>query len=165
MKKIFTYSIISFLMILATFSCEKDSVDPTLPPIIETTSSLDAENKVNLLISEGKNMDFLLDLQEDEIWKACTNTTSNAVYAYGIWGRVIIDMKQKKVDKKLRNVVTVYSIRVKSFADSDYLANIYNNQKIRFYKVTTNVNIKVPLCSTLGNFFSSAEPYGGLLVK
>lgn len=165
MKKFLFTAFLALLTVLE--SCQKDEIDPTLPPIIETTESLDAENLVYQLVDEGRNIDFLVDLLDDTIWKACyQNGNSNNVYAYGIKARIIVDMKQKKVDKKLRNVITVWDGNTFNiYCESNYLAQIYNNGNNRFFKVTTNKSSKSTQCSTLEYYFTSAQSLGGYFAK
>ncbi|MBA4850510.1 hypothetical protein [Emticicia sp. BO119] len=165
MKKIYTSLAIGIF--LFNFSCEKEEIDPFLPPIIETPASIDAESRISQLMNEGKPMEFLIDLQEDEIWRACyaTNNYDN-VFAYGIVARIIVENKQKKVDKKLRNVVTVYSgYKFKIYCESNYMSNIYNQSTIRFYKATTSKSAYSPNCNTLTYYFTSAQTLGGTFTK
>ena len=161
------YTVIAIVLCLSTFSCEKEEIDPSLPPIIESTSSIDAESRISQLVNEGKDLDFLIDLQDDDIWRACYETNNyNNVFAYGIEARIIVEHKQKKVDKKLRNVVTVYSgYRFKIYGHSNYIANIYNNGTIRFFKVSTKKSSISPNCNSLGYYFLFAQQFGGSFVK
>lgn len=165
MKKVYTS--IAIGIFLCILSCEKEEIDPSLPPIIETTSSIDAESRISQLVNEGKSMEFLIDLQDDEIWRACyaTNNYDN-VFVYGIVARIIVESKQKKVDKKLRNVVTVYSgYKFKIYCESNYMATIYNKSTIRFYKATTSKSVYSPNCNSLGYYFASAQTFGGTFTK
>lgn len=166
MKKLYTVLLFS-IIVISNLSCEKEELDPSLPPIIETTSSIDVESRISKLANNGETIDFLIDLQEDDIWRACYETGNyNNVFAYGIEARIIIDQKQKKVDKKLRNVVTVYTgYRFKIYGHSNYIQSIYNNGTIRFFKVSTKKSSFSPNCNTLGYYFLYAQEFGGTFMK
>lgn len=161
------YLVTIILLLTCVLSCEKEELDPSLPPIIETTSSIDAESRISKLANNGETIDFLIDLQEDDIWRACYETGNyNNVFAYGIEARIIVDQKQRKVDKKLRNVVTVYSgYRFKIYGHSNYISNIYNNGTIRFFKVSTKKSTYSPNCNTLRYYFLYAQEFGGTFMK
>lgn len=165
MKKISTS--IAIVIFLSILSCEKKEIDPSLPPIIETTSSIDAESRISQLVNEGKTMEFLVDLQDDDIWRACYAPNDfNNVFAYGIVARIIVESKQKKVDKKLRNVVTIYSgYKFKIYCESNYMAAIYNKSTTRFYKATTSKSSYSPNCNNLGYYFTLAQTFGGTFTK
>lgn len=166
MKKLYT-ALLFNIIFFSILSCEKGELDPSLPPIIETTSSIDAESRISKLANNGESMDFLIDLQEDDIWRACYETGNyDNVFAYGIEARIIVDQKQRKVDKKLRNIVTVYTgYRFKIYGHSNYIQAIYNNGTIRFFKVSTKKSSFSPNCTTLGYYFPFAQEFGGTFMK
>jgi hypothetical protein len=165
MKKIYTSIVI--VVFLSIVSCEKVELDPSLPPIIETTTSIDAESRISQLVNEGKSIDFLVDLQEDIIWKACYDKNNiNNVFAYGIEAHIIVENKQKKVDKKLRNVISVWDgDTFNIYCESNYLSSIYNKSSIRFYKVTASPSSRSPHCNSLIYYFTTAQPFGGSFIK
>lgn len=166
MKKLYTALLFSIILV-SNLSCEKEELDPSLPPIIETTSSIDAESRISKLANQGESIDFLIDLQEDDIWRACYETNNyDNVFAYGIEARIIVDQKQRKVDKKLRNVVTVYSgYRFKIYGHKHYIETIYNSGIIRFFKVSIKKSSYSPNCNTLAYYFLYAQEFGGTFMK
>ena len=165
MKKIFTLITLSVVIVLSTLSCEKDIVDPALPPIIEATASDEADSKAFYLRTQS-SAEYLFDLQTADIWKACQESKDpEIVYAYFVQARLILDTKQKKVDKKLRRVITVFAEPTVIIAETNFLASIYNDKNIRYYKTNTGFSRKSPSCPTLSHFFSSAEALGGVWVK
>jgi hypothetical protein len=165
MKKLVAF--LPMIFFIGLLACEKEELDPSLPPIIETTSSVDAESKISQLVNEGRNLEFLVDLQDDIIWKACYSTANpNNIFAYGIEAHIIVESKQKKVDKKLRTVITIWdedSFTI--YGESNYMSTIYNKSTIRFYKVSASESNSSPNCNSLKYYFTSAQPFGGSFVK